>query len=428
MQNMMPQLNLTNRSVQQPRASQSSGRTGKPSQKDRFRDLLQNSPGKNSPKETAAENNAAEDSKVMARPSEKTGKPEKTQPSDTREQPVRGKTAENAKEDGTVAEEALLYAGMQMFQLLLDSSPEELQPTGDSGSILEAVPEIAEETILPVNGGDSVMEVQAVPLEELSVQAEIGRETAGVADVIASGMQETQAAEAPVLPAGRQEERASARQAAAEPVQKAAAPEQPVQTKAPVQQSENPAYRGTGTEQPGVDSQEETDHSDSLAYSAGNVWQQNFVQEPALEAAEVQPTVHIQAENTQELINQLVQQLRDKVSVGNQEFEIQIHPENLGRLAIKVAYAAEKVTISIVCSNEKTMAALSAGAKNIAMIMEENLGTPTTVVVDQQEGNYLEQYKDQQNSQHQQQKQKEKEKPTSEENQDFLQQLRLGLI
>ena len=94
-----------------------------------------------------------------------------------------------------------------------------------------------------------------------------------------------------------------------------------------------------------------------------------------------------------------------------------------------MAYAAEKVTISIVCSNDKTMEALSAGAKNIAQIMEKNLGTPTTVVVDQQEENYLEQYKEQGNSQQQQQQeQKEKQEHTSEDSQDFLQQLRLGLI
>ena len=75
------------------------------------------------------------------------------------------------------------------------------------------------------------------------------------------------------------------------------------------------------------------------------------------------------------------------------------------------------------------MELLSSGAKNIAQIMEENLGAPTMVMVDQEESDYLEQYNNQENSRQQQQDQeKEKKKTAQDEHQDFLQQLRLGLI
>ena len=51
------------------------------------------------------------------------------------------------------------------------------------------------------------------------------------------------------------------------------------------------------------------------------------------------------------------------------------------------------------------------------------------VMVDQEESDYLEQYNNQENSRQQQQDQeKEKKKTAQDEHQDFLQQLRLGLI
>ena len=74
------------------------------------------------------------------------------------------------------------------------------------------------------------------------------------------------------------------------------------------------------------------------------------------------------------------------------------------------------------------MELLSSGAKNIAQIMEETLGSPTTLIVDQEESNYLEQYNNQGNSRQQQEQEQKEKQDTKDNHQDFLQQLRLGLI
>ncbi len=49
---------------------------------------------------------------------------------------------------------------------------------------------------------------------------------------------------------------------------------------------------------------------------------------------------------------------------------------------IKASYADGKASISIICTNEKTMELLSGHAREIGGIMESNLGTPTTVLLD----------------------------------------------
>lgn len=417
MENMMPQLNSLNRAVQHIQTSGTSGKSGKTNQKDRFRDLLQNSPGKNSSKETAAGGKASDDQ--IPKP-EAAGKPEK-QPASEAQGNVKG-------EDDTPVEEALaVTAGIQMFPFLMESSPASLQSVSDAGTLGESVQEmpLISDVIISAGGENETPQIQTVPGAELSVQTESPAETAGTSDGFASMIQETQTAE--VLPADHQEQKASLLPEGKDAVSETPREDQPQNVQTAVQQAESPARQESG--QSSEDGREEAEHTDGLLYSAEHVIRPETAAVQIQETAGSQQPVHIRAENSQELMNQLVQQLRDKTAVGKQEFEIQIHPENLGRLAIKVAYAAEKVTISIVCSNEKTMEALSAGAKNIAQIMEKNLGTPTTVVVDQQEENYLEQYKEQRNSQQQQQQEQEKKQEhTSEDSQDFLQQLRLGLI
>ncbi len=419
MENMMPQLNPMNRAVQHIQASKASGKSGKTDQKDRFRDLLQNSPERSASKETAAGSNASDDEKI-AKP-EAAGKTEKQQTSEN--QP------ENAEsEDGTSAEESLAEtAGVHMMAFLMNSSPAVLQVVSDSSGLEESVPEmpLVSEMMITADGGDGSVEMQTVPGNELLTQVENAGETVTAADGFASMMQEAQTAGE--LPEKQQTSKISLQRGIRDAVPGTEVQGESQDLQTVVQQPE--AVSSQEFRQLSENGREEAEHTDGLLYSAEHMIRPETAADRIQQTAGPQQPVHIRAGNSQELINQLVQQLRDKTAVGKQEFEIQIHPENLGRLAIKVAYAAEKVTISIVCSNDKTMEALSAGAKNIAQIMEKNLGTPTTVVVDQQEENYLEQYKEQRNSQQQQQQeQKEEQEHTSEDTQDFLQQLRLGLI
>lgn len=426
MENMMPQLNTASRAVQHIQASRPSGRPGRANQQDRFRDLLQNSPGRNSSKE--APGSSASDDSQAVKP-EAAGKPEKQQTSEAKESVKEKQPEQTEKEDGAAAEETLAEtAGVQMMVFLMNNSPAGMQTASDITGLGESVPEMPlVSDAVPIQGGvDETVEIQAVPGAELFAQTENAEETVQVSDSFASMMQQAQTAEA--VPTNHQTPKTSLQRGNEDAVQETnlQGESQNLQTTA-VQQTEASSSQESG--QSSENSREETEHTDGLLYSAEHMIRPETAADRIQQTAGPQQPVHIRAGNSQELMNQLVQQLRDKTAVGKQEFEIQIHPENLGRLAIKVAYGAEKVTISIVCSNDKTMEALSAGAKNIAQIMEKNLGTPTTVVVDQQEENYLEQYKEQKNSQQQQQQeQKEKQEHTSEDSQDFLQQLRLGLI
>lgn len=426
MQNLMPQLSLPNKTVQQqPKTGKPSGKSGKSgSGDDDFRSLLQSSS-----KDTVSSEQSTEVSETDA-----TG------------QSVQNAQGKPDKKNGLEDEEILQDTGMQAFQLLMmgGSQLEDLEILtelpGDLAVQQPAVEEVTGPVSVQVTDTDLAGMVQSVkeegtvvPVQDLAQEAIVSEpaKDPGAAEVFAADVKAEmqQPSEAP-----KKEVHVEAgEKLPGESVQKRHVE---VQTEAGVHRTTDRKMSGTAQhvqgpeEKAGTDQMDQVGHFVAQSHAAEGSLQQNVFQDRLQQGqTEAVPTVHIQAASPQELMDNLMDQLKVRASMREQEFEIQLHPENLGKLAIKVAYTAEKVSISIVCSNERTMELLSSGAKNIAQIMEENLGAPTMVMVDQEESDYLEQYNNQENSRQQQQDQeKEKKKTAQDEHQDFLQQLRLGLI
>lgn len=144
------------------------------------------------------------------------------------------------------------------------------------------------------------------------------------------------------------------------------------------------------------------------------------------------PTEHVRVSQPEEIPEKLLNQLLVKTTAGVKEFEIQLEPYDLGKIIIKAAFGKEHTSISIMCTEQKTMELMAKNARELGAIMEENLGTPTTIVVEDKETGYLEQ-QNQNNeggnaNQNQDESKKQGEKDQEKEGMDFLQQLRLGLI
>lgn len=424
MQNLMPQLDLPGKMVQQPKASQSSRRTGKKSGgDDDFRDLLENSSKGDGLKEKDSGTVSGQE------------RPEKTE---VKRQEDTAKKGDTAKDDPLQEAEA----GMQAFRLMLMGSTqsEDMQIMTDLGSVIqqpetEDVPQIASlegtamdpTMIVDIDGGSLPVQGLADGVLSSDQLADLGAArdlAAEIKDGLASDTQigTVRSESKEILPKTGSEQPRETVTKGQDAVQTVSVSQpQSGESAADTVQQPQDTRDGAGTDQNG--------HPDTQAYAAGNIIRQSVFQRQFQGTAETVPTVHVRVSSPQELINDLLDQLKARTSLKEQGFEIQLHPENLGRLAIKVAYTAEKVSISIVCSNERTMELLSSGAKNIAQIMEENLGAPTTVMVEQGENDYLEQYNDQEDPRRQQQEQREEQKkPSEDEHQDFLQQLRLGLI
>lgn len=143
-----------------------------------------------------------------------------------------------------------------------------------------------------------------------------------------------------------------------------------------------------------------------------------------------QEPVRMQVPQPEALPEKLTDQIMTKMSDGVQEFEIQIEPENLGKIAVKILYNEGQTTVSILCSEKRTLEMLGRSAGELGQVIEKNLGGTTTIIVDKQESDYLNQTRDEngQNGRDAEQEQKQNKKDqNAEDAEQFLQKLRLGL-
>lgn len=212
-------------------------------------------------------------------------------------------------------------------------------------------------------------------------------------------------------------------------------PEETVQMKAPEVRTEGteaaetaPVRRETVKAQSAEENQMQTDdHQAQQSAAASTVQTPVRTMQEDVKPQEV-TTVHVA--QPEELPDKLTDQILGKMQEGVQSFEIEIEPENLGKIAVKIMYEDGQATVSILCTEKKALDVLGNHAREIGGIIDRNLGGETKIFVEKQEPDYLNQNKDenQHGKQDEQGQQKEShKKQDSEDSEQFLQKLRLGL-
>ena len=108
---------------------------------------------------------------------------------------------------------------------------------------------------------------------------------------------------------------------------------------------------------------------------------------------------------------------------GADSYEIQLDPENLGKIKVNISFEQGQTNISLTCTNARTAGLLAENASMLAQIIQENNGTTASVNV-QDESGYLSQEKGENQNQHSHQ---QRQNQSSDENQEFSDQIKLGL-
>lgn len=126
------------------------------------------------------------------------------------------------------------------------------------------------------------------------------------------------------------------------------------------------------------------------------------------------------------------EQLADKILMrADNEFELQLTPESLGKVQIKVSFAEGETHVSIFCANAKAMETLMDNRNGLISVLENRTGQNVTVQVQVQEDKDLLQQQNQEQQQQREQsaqEQKKNQQHKQDDSMDFLQQLRLGLV
>ena len=130
-------------------------------------------------------------------------------------------------------------------------------------------------------------------------------------------------------------------------------------------------------------------------------------------------------QNLEELNAKLSEKIISQIEMGKKSLEVQLEPHNLGKILIKVAYEKDQVSVSVVCSESKTLKMLSQSAGELGTILENNLDRPIHVIVDKQQPDYLNNNQEHQGNGREQQEQRQNH--SEDFGDDFIQKLRLGI-
>lgn len=109
---------------------------------------------------------------------------------------------------------------------------------------------------------------------------------------------------------------------------------------------------------------------------------------------------------------------------GQNTIEVQLTPYELGKITIRLTVTEDGTQISMHSTNSKTVRLLAEHAANIGAIIEQNQQGPVSVSVEQEQSQYTQQEHHGNGQQQQQQQERRQDHP---KNDDFIQQLRLGL-
>lgn len=136
----------------------------------------------------------------------------------------------------------------------------------------------------------------------------------------------------------------------------------------------------------------------------------------------------IEPESLKTQISEKIQDMVVKATGTNNEFEIQLAPEHLGKILVKIAFKDGETSVSLICSNPKTMSILAENARSINEIVQANTNTHVTINVQEENKSF---YDEQSNQQQRGQENQQRENQQSKQQNasiDFMQQMRLGLI
>lgn len=128
----------------------------------------------------------------------------------------------------------------------------------------------------------------------------------------------------------------------------------------------------------------------------------------------------------------VINQLSDKIIMrNNNEFDLQLEPEELGKIHVNVIFENGETKVSISCATQQAMDTLSGNVDKLAAVLENRTGNTTFVQIKNEENQQYNQNYQQQEGRHQERGSDEgrRDKRSKTENSiDFLEQMRLGLI
>lgn len=344
---------------------------GEPAQKDGFQKLLE---------QKQADNSQA------PRP-EKTDAPQKPQePQDVQKTQEAGEQAPAAPKDGKVLEDQMTLAAMLMMQNPVVPVEQVLTPEAQAEAAADEIVPLAVETILAPETRNAAPEGEA---QSLGTLAEDG---AGPAAEQIPAEELPQTIEAPEAAQKTEERTVEVK------VETGRAGDQSTEA---ADTEETPELQGAETEAPVFEDVK------AVPVKVGE----------APRAAETEEPVE----------KQIGSGLTEALRSGETRVELQLTPENLGKVTVELTWSKDGgLVVQLHAENRETQNLLSKNTAGLEQLLGREAQQEVRVEVPRQEESQRQDLYEQQQEQHRRHQQEQRRKQESGE--DFLQQLRLGLV
>ena len=179
-----------------------------------------------------------------------------------------------------------------------------------------------------------------------------------------------------------------------------------------------------------TDEKNRLDDDDGIKDKISGMFQNKFAAQGHLSESGIHKTetagTALPVQNLEELNAKLSEKIISQIETGRKSLEVQLEPHNLGKILIKVSYERDQVSVSVVCTESKTLKMLSQSAGEMGSILENNLERPVHVIVDKQQADYLNNNQEQQGNGRERQEHRHNHQSEGFED-DFVQKLRLGI-
>lgn len=155
------------------------------------------------------------------------------------------------------------------------------------------------------------------------------------------------------------------------------------------------------------------------------------VETPVFEDVKAVPVKVGEAPRTakeQPVEEQIAPKVTEALRSGETRVELQLTPENLGKVTVEMTWSEDKgLVVQIHAENRETQNLLNKNTANLAELLGRETQREVRVEVPRQEESQRQDLYDQQQEQHQRRQQEQRRRQAAS-GEDFLQQLRLGLI
>lgn len=135
------------------------------------------------------------------------------------------------------------------------------------------------------------------------------------------------------------------------------------------------------------------------------------------------------AETQQPLEEQIAPKLSEALENGETRVELQLNPEHLGKVKVEMTWKEDGgLVVQLHAENRSTQSLLEKNLSGLEALLSRETQQEVHVEVPRQEESQRQDLYEQQQNQHKQQQERQEQKSRRNDSENFLQQLRLGLI